>query len=111
MNPTEFCDLAYHIYKHQKEHRIAAIRSCISRAYYSAFLFARDKAGIRNDSGSLHREVINYYLNIDKTVHNRLKSLKQLRTDADYEMNKTLTERNAETALNSCRQVIEALEK
>jgi uncharacterized protein (UPF0332 family) len=108
MNPLEFYNLAVYLVQNSKE-RPAAMRTCISRAYYSAFLIARDKAGITSNSGSVHKTVIDYYLPRNKVIHNRLKNLSQRRGDADYDMKKPVSEKDAGIALNICKEIIEVL--
>ena len=43
-------------------------RTVVNRAYYGAFLAARDSAGITNVSVSVHRVVVEYYLNKHMTI-------------------------------------------
>jgi hypothetical protein len=62
-------------------------RSIVSRAYYAAFLLARDEAGISEDDPfEPHRKVHEYYQRHEPTLANQLFQLRRLRTNADYKM-------------------------
>lgn len=84
-------------------------RSIINRAYYGAFLTARDKAGIKNSGGSIHKEVIDYYQTRVSKVSNNLSVLKKLRQKADYEIHKDVTRTEARQSCSKARSIVESL--
>src|SRR5437773_586053 len=63
------------------------LRSAISRAYYAAFLLARDKLKVPSGPGTpeIHREVINQVRRRSKMFGDYLYELKELRKTADYD--------------------------
>lgn len=87
----------------------AIYRSVVNRAYYAAFLLARDKAGITNTGGSVHQDVIKYYQAHQSSVSNRLMQLKKLRSDADYSSCKQMQLNDANKALKISNNVFNAL--
>ncbi len=94
----------------QNSKREMEYRNVINRAYYGAFLTARDAASVANKSGGVHQSVSKCYLKDKSTVSNDLDSLKKLRQEADYEPTKDL---KIEAAKESCRiakRILEALE-
>lgn len=111
MDPLEFYKLAVYLIKNPMENHDATIRTCISRAYYAAFLVARDKAGIKNSGGSVHKDVREHYLSTNPTLHNRLKNLFQRRSGADYNMARFHSDREAGIAINICKDIIKELKK
>ncbi len=66
----------------------SAARSCISRAYYGAFLSARRVSGTGDSTAGVHREVANWFVNSQTRGHlkigNRLNQMRDLRNEADY---------------------------
>ena len=77
------------------------LRNVINRAYYGAFLAARDSANITDSSGSIHKKVADHYSTRKSRLSNNLVSLKRFRVIADYKLNKNVTNRDAR---NSCRK-------
>lgn len=110
-DPLEFFYFANSLHKEPPKLVNAAARSSVSRAYYAAFLVARDEAGITSKSGSIHRDVDNYYSKKDKRVANQLKVLKTLRSDADYELKKSVTDRETGKALRLASEILAKLGK
>ena len=84
------------------------LRNIVNRAYYGAFLTARDMAGIASGGGSVHREVMDYYGG--SRVSNNLKALKRLRQVADYIPQATITFQNARASCRKARSVLDDLE-
>jgi hypothetical protein len=83
-------------------------RSIVSRAYYAAILVARDAARIGNPRNT-HEITIEAYRRgsaQEVSIGNRLDGLRKLRTDADYEMNKGCTRREAGEALTRSRSIL-----
>ena len=93
-NPILFYDLASELYKNitpdqQDKFMQATARTIISRAYYSAFLIARDQAGCTTQE-SPHSAVIGYF-NKNKNqqyrkIANKLKDLRIRRNQSDYDL-------------------------
>ena len=84
------------------------LRNIVNRAYYGAFLTARDMAGITSSGGSVHREVMDYYSNKPR-INNNLKALKRLRQIADYIPQATVTFQNARASCSKARAVLDDL--
>ena len=76
------------------------LRNVINRAYYGAFLTARDAANITDSSGSIHKKVADHYSIYNSHLSNNLFALKKLRVKADYKPNSDVTNHDAQ---NSCR--------
>jgi hypothetical protein len=81
----------------------------VSRAYYGAFLMARDNAGIKKDASSVHQDTINHYETRSPKIGNRLKSLRRQRNIADYELDARVGQRESGEALKLSKQIQEAL--
>jgi uncharacterized protein (UPF0332 family) len=91
---------------------MAINRVIVSRAYYGAFLKARDKALIQNSGVSVHKLVIEYYENKRLTViANRLIELRKMREQADYHTNIQISERDAKTSLKRAQSIIDELNR
>jgi uncharacterized protein (UPF0332 family) len=125
-NPDEYVGLAHSLvdahgkYEPPKGSRFstqAALRAAISRAYYGAWLRAREFSGLatRRDDRESHQAVIKYYENRaeadSKTIAGLLMDLKSLRRKADYQTDTRLSLREAKDALASADEVLETLEK
>jgi hypothetical protein len=63
----------------------AVLRTAIGRAYYTAFLLARDRTGVTTTHGA-HLAVITQLRMRDRTAGHQLDVLRHLRTVADYEL-------------------------
>jgi uncharacterized protein (UPF0332 family) len=86
-------------------------RSVINRSYYGAFIKARNLAGIKNQSGSVHRDVISHYENKKLTnISNSLLKLLRNREKADYRINEKVSIQEARSSLTMANKIIEALE-
>ena len=86
------------------------LRNVVNRAYYGAFLAARDAAGITNSSGSVHKEVSDFYKCKKKTyVQNGLDSLKKYRQKADYKPQDNVSAQDAKACCRQARKVLKEL--
>lgn len=104
----------------------AAYRSALSRAYYACFIVVRDlvfrvcspeywrKAGVRDERGIGHKPLREYYLKNGTTesverLRDDLKSLYSSRIDADYNMRQTITDEDAQQAIEEAEAILELL--
>ena len=94
----------------------AALRSAISRAYYSAYCYARDRAGL-NTAGSRdsHKLVFEYYERralgkLRDFGSNELPSLHKLRKEADYDEEAKISPNQAKLVVGRAKKVIAFLE-
>ncbi len=112
-NPVGFVKFALQLFKSNninKSHCEIELRTVINRAYYGAFLVARDQAGIKNSSGSVHGAVISYYKNQKATkISNNLEYLKTLRQKADYELDQKIDLQQAKGSCRSARTILKEL--
>lgn len=83
-DPLNFLKLAKKLAEKKDE---ASRRTSIGRAYYSAFLSARDKFKIVSKIPEVHREVTNKLYSIDIICGNKLHKLRRARNQSDYDMN------------------------
>ncbi|RUR43374.1 HEPN domain-containing protein [Vreelandella populi] len=93
-----------------EQHRI---RSVVNRAYYAAFLTAREvceEKGFQG-SGSSHERIVDALLRQRSltTLGNQLNEIKSLRHKADYNWNRPISPRDMHTALKKSRKLIDAL--
>jgi uncharacterized protein (UPF0332 family) len=123
--PKAFYDLAAYIrdkltYMLPRGLRQAADRTCISRAYYAAFLSLRDAilalpirdAKLRERierTNDAHAIVAGAVKRADLIAGNYLELLRKLRNRADYETDVTLSSREAARALRVAGKVIDGL--
>lgn len=108
-NPVEFYRLAGEIYSTHKNQ--AGYRATVGRAYYAAFLSARDKACIASDVQDGHKKVVMYYQNLMSNpklaaVGNRLDALRAKRKTADYSCSKEVVARDAGAALQLSKTIL-----
>ncbi len=121
INPQDMVDFAFGLYNKNKstnentannEPKEIEFRTVVNRAYYGAFLTARDFANVTNESGSVHSDVIKHF---EKKragiVSNNLDSLKKLRTKADYKPKETLSEQEAKTSCRTANKIVKEIEK
>lgn len=90
----------------------AAIRSIVSRAYYAAFLQARDFASLGGTSPTIHAEVREHYKTrgvAGNRVSNKLADLIHKRKVADYETKTNVVRRDAEKALKLSEAILQDL--
>lgn len=87
----------------------AELRSAISRAYYAAFLVARDAKGMSSRGVSGHAAVIDTFMTgngADIAIGNRLSTLKKLREKADYETRSCCTGKDGANALLTAQKIL-----
>lgn len=108
-NPFEFYRLAAEMLPPSDAPDEARARSCISRAYYGAFLAAREHAGIRNGTVQVHEQTIQHYVSHLPRVGNRLKDLRNSRNQADYELGQPCPRREAGEALRLAQAIFKDL--
>lgn len=109
-NPVDFYHLAGWLYAQQNPHDEARARAIISKAYYGAFLEARNKAGITDKSSGVHKKVHDYYFNTGRlALANRLDDSRIKRNDADYDTALTITSMDSGKALKRARKILEEL--
>lgn len=110
-DPVGFFRLAEVIYAEQKNQ--AGYRATIGRAYYAAFLFARNKAGISSKGIDGHKSVVNHYKSKSDAnlaaIGNRLDDLRVSRTNSDYECEKDIVSREAGKSLVQSRDILTVL--
>lgn len=91
----------------------ASIRTSVSRAYYGAFLEARDAKGLSSVGRDGHKVVITAYVNTghpaDRVISASLRTLKQLREKADYDSQSTCSKKDALDAITEAEKVLKAL--
>lgn len=109
LNPVDYYHLASWLYiqRAQLSYGESPIRTVISKAYYGAFLEARNRAGIKSKAATVHLDVIAHYNKNNKSaIANRLDSMRANRNDADYETSKTITSRDAGIALGAAKRIL-----
>lgn len=82
--PSEFFRLANQLA--QKTDDEASLRTAVGCAYYSVFLQAREKVGLRGQQRHIHGEVIGRLRRTDRAAADQLAKLEMLRGEADYEL-------------------------
>ncbi|TXI22693.1 MAG: hypothetical protein E6Q61_08580 [Nitrosomonas sp.] len=109
-NPVEFYQLASILFRQQKgatQYSESFTRTVISRAYYSAFLVARNQSGINKSSKNIHQEVRDHFHSSGKAkIANQLDDLRARRNDADYQIDKNLTPRDSGIALKLSESIL-----
>jgi uncharacterized protein (UPF0332 family) len=83
-DPGEFLRVAHELSQHNYDE--ASLRTAVNRAYYSVFLIARDKVGLRGSQRHIHGQVIGRLRPIDRAAADQLDKLETLRGEADYEL-------------------------
>ena len=87
-------------------------RTIINRAYYAAFLTARDLVGLTGQSIGVHRKVIDrlaQYPGLGQAIKMDLKQLFDLRVVADYKIDVAVTLGNAERSIELCQAIISSI--
>jgi uncharacterized protein (UPF0332 family) len=112
-DPVEFFHIARKLYKESENLDSGTARTCINRAYYAAFLAAREKSKIKNEGAGIHAAVIQHY---KKTkVGFQLDQLFVKRKDADYKLDDKLknpiTKRDSGIALKQAEEILKSLGK
>lgn len=112
-NPLDFLDFVKDLTI--SNHEEAKVRTIISRAYYAAFLVMREwlkTKGYKFPKGrkeSLNHENVQNFLFLEtqqRGPKDRLHMLRQLRNDADYDLNKQLSSTHVQKAITLAENVI-----
>ncbi|MDC0003701.1 hypothetical protein OAE19_04810 [Porticoccaceae bacterium] len=110
VEPKELVDYAYDILSNSDQE--VEWRNAINRAYYGAFLCAREKSGMSgNRSKSVHKQVADYYKNRSSTIYNRLTDMCKMRNYSDYKPRNSVPKRDASACCKNARGVIQELSK
>lgn len=111
-DPIDFYYLAQQIYRNADKADHASARTCINRAYYSAFLTAREKCKIKDDGSGVHKSTINYFKKRKPSVTgNKLAQLFILRKQSDYDLEENITSKNSGQSLKLSKAILEDLGK
>ena len=108
-DPVDFYRIAQKIFQESDKFDSSAARTCIGRAYYSAFLVARDRAKVTDQGKETHQAVIAYYKKKKPVVGNRLHTLREQRNDADYNMARIVVQQESGKALKLCAEILKHL--
>lgn len=114
MDPTDFLKTAELLKTHIEE---AHLRTSIGRSYYAAFLYFRERLRFhglekkKQPSQEAHAFVIQCLQKSNvqegKKASTCLYDLRQLRTDADYRLNKKFSQNDADDAFAKAKNVID----
>lgn len=112
-DPQLLLDLADKLCNDTNYHDESKYRTSISRAYYAAYLTARDKLESNGVSFSknttVHKEVIDKLRQKNRIAGNMLFNLRKERNKADYELDIEIKMGIAISCLKSSRLIIEKL--
>lgn len=109
-NPVDFYYFADWLYTQQNQHSEARARAIISKAYYGAFLEARNKAGITDKSSGIHKKVRDHYFNNGHSaIANRLDDSRIKRNGADYDTALAISSRDSGMALKLAKKILEEI--
>lgn len=91
----------------------AALRSSISRAYYGAFITARDHYGVTSRGRDGHEQVLTAMkANAHgQLIADNLQKLKELRERADYQPTANMTVNDTHKAISHSKKVLQTLGK
>lgn len=109
-DPKDFFYLAKKLHSEDTSN-IANIRTCINRAYYAAFLTVRELSSISDDDKKVHTKVIQDFKKKNLKLGQHLSKLFMSRKDADYILEKSVTIRESEIALQKSEIVLKGLGK
>lgn len=109
-DPVRFLDVAELLAQETIDE--ANLRTAVGRAYWASFLEARHRLGVPTRTGRVHREVIGRLKKSDLTAGNQLDKLEELRTLADYELDRSDSWRsNWEMARSLANHILERLRR
>jgi len=106
-DPINFYFFASWLNSHSKPplaHEVS--RVIVGRAYYAAFLAARDQANQKGTGARIHSEVITHYRTKDSYISNKLADLKRLREQADYNLDNSVSISDINTSLKGSRAIL-----
>ena len=106
-NPVDFYRFSGTLY--QDNNGEVIYRVVVGRAYYSAFLCARESASIKSNESDGHKKVIEYFKSKNNTISNQLRDLKDLRHLADYELTSKVERRSAGQSLRLAGSILTSL--
>lgn len=87
-------------------------RSAISRAYYGAFLLARDIAHIEDETARAHARTWRHYIDMgEKHLARDLSQLRDARNTADYDTDINMSKEECRHAMQASRRVHAALQR
>lgn len=108
--PVDYYHLAGWLYTQQNPQAEARFRAVISKAYYGAFLEARNRASIFDKSAGVHKKVRDHYFDAGQlALANRLDESRVKRNAADYDTTLTITSRDSGKALARARKILQEL--
>lgn len=89
------------------------LRSCISRAYYAAFLIARYVTKLDYyDKEDIHRKVVNALEQLNlPDIADMLASLRKKRNTADYNLIQTINLKYATLAVDTAEEIIRKIKE
>jgi hypothetical protein len=106
-DPAEFFAFAQWLYDMKPALCSQVVRRAIvGRAYYAALICARDAAGGSSKGEFGHAAVVRALKAKDIRAGSKLDSLRIKRTNADYEMGRSITDRDVTTALHDSLTVL-----
>lgn len=106
LDPASFYALAGGLFESENADE-AVYRTVVGRAYYAAFLAARNQAGIQTRTVDVHDKTKDHYLTRSKSaIANRLGEMRIARNDADYDCQATIGKSQAGKNLKLARLVL-----
>lgn len=111
ITPEDFLKLAEKLVSDLNNEEIV-YRTAISRAYYYAFHFVRENCGTHPDAmfrydHTDHQEAVNFFMRVGRRdLASIMRSLRNRRNHADYELTRTITKDQAEEFINDVRDFI-----
>ena len=116
IEPKDMVDFAYDCYKRADDSkdtetsiREVGFRCASGRAYYGAFLIAREAAGIPGTGKDDHKRVADHYLSIDGKIYQKLNSMRRLRNTSDYDIDETVSRREAMKCCSDAKDIANKL--
>jgi uncharacterized protein (UPF0332 family) len=119
-DPRSFLDLATKLLYDQSYDEDARYRTCISRAYYAAHLFTKEKLkeigvtisiGKDERKGVIHDKVIDALTKKNKPLGEMLTRLRDKRGDADYVLNAKFVGYGIGLDITNAEYVIDEVDK
>jgi len=110
-DPKRFLEIAIYLKNEPNVDNIGSYRTAIGRAYYAAFLFAKDRTGKYFNKEKMHQAVRNYYKSISRAdIADKLNVLFDYRVDADYHLKKYIDRRICERCISISEGIIDLVE-
>ena len=109
---TDFIRYSYSVYVTTQQTSPVdevACRTIINRAYYGAFLAAREYADITGKNNA-HQRVLHYFKSIEhRTISDELKELKELRQAADYILGLDISIQHAKASCAQAARIVKLI--